>query len=162
MHSKWSYVETPYKIWTKHTQSYAQIRTILGNTIPILQLDKRLHIIASKAGWSSLGEAGWAENQRHLLLLLLFWGQTSPSFFPMCSQQDFLHKLTWKQLIYCFVQGMQPRLQSRAPQTPLTGLLNPKKGFSLPPAPPVQCTLLLLFCFYNLSPCKLLPNRSQN
>lgn len=150
-------------IGAKHTQSYLQRKKHhLGSTTPLLQLGKKtLHIPGPKPGWSLPGTGGvrW-KSETCPPPPPPCLRQTSPSLLPMCSQQDFLHQLTRKQLIYCFVSGMQPRFQSPVPRTPLSWAASSQKGSSLPPAPPLQHTLLLLFCFCNLSPCKPLPNRS--
>lgn len=152
-------------IGAKHTQSYLQRRkSSRAAWLLFLQLDKSFHIPAPKPGWSfpGTGEVRWKLEISSSSSSSSLFRQTSPSLLPVCSQQDFLHQLTRKQLIYCFVSGMQPRFWSPVPQTPLSWAASSQKGSSLLPAPPLQDTLLLLFCFCNLSPCKPLPNRSWN
>lgn len=101
-----------------HNSICREKKIIWSSMTPLLQLGKNLHI--PKPSWSLPGTGGvkWKSETSPPPPPCL--RQTSPSLLPMCSQQDFLYQLTLKQLIYCFVSGMQPRFQSPVPWTPLS------------------------------------------
>lgn len=127
--------------------------------IPRLQLGKHLLIPAPKTGWSLPG-GGWAR-----------WkSETCPpppclrtdiSIFPSCVQLTRLPAQTVTEtanLLLCVTNATRASVPC-TPDSLIWAASSPKRS-PLHLALRLQHTLLLLFCFCNLSPCKLLPNRS--